>query len=156
MLRLIHDLQTHPRRTTSAITDLAPLLEAGQHAIKGRSLVFVISDFISAPGWERAMEGLTRRHEVIAVRLFDRREMELPDVGPLLLDDAETGEQLVVDTSDAGFRRRFAEAAAQREADLRLAFRRAGVDAVSLSTDEDLLEALVRMAARRRRTRVTH
>jgi uncharacterized protein (DUF58 family) len=115
--------------------------------------VIVVSDFIAAPGWEKPLEGLTRKHEVIAVRLFDRRETELPDVGPVLLDDAETGEQLVVDTQDATFRRRFAEAAAQREADLASAFRRAGVDNVALATDDDIVAAIVRMAERRRRTR---
>jgi uncharacterized protein (DUF58 family) len=153
VLRLINDLVSHPRRATAPFTDLTPLLEAGQHWIKGRALVFVISDFIAVPGWERALDGLTRKHEVIAVRLYDRRETELPDVGPVLLDDAETGEQLVVDTQDPTFRRRFQEAAAQREADLSAAFRRAGVDAVSLATDDDLLAAIVRMAARRRRMR---
>ena len=153
VLRLINDLVSHPRQPSAPFTDLTPLLEAGQHWIKGRSLVFVISDFIAAPGWERALEGLTRKHEVIAVRLFDRRETELPNVGPVLLDDAETGEQLVVDTQDSTFRRRFKEAAEQREADLAAAFGRAGIDAVSLATDEDLLAAIVRMAARRRRIR---
>ena len=153
VLRLINDLVSHPRQPSAPFTDLTPLLEAGQRWIKGRSLVFVISDFIAAPGWDRALEGLTRKHEVIAVRLFDRRETELPNVGPVLLDDAETGEQLVVDTQDATFRRRFQEAAEQREAELAMAFRRAGVDAVSLATDDDLLAAIVRMAARRRRTR---
>lgn len=153
VLRLINDLQAHPRTTTSPMTDLAPLLEAGQRWIKGRSLVFVVSDFISVPGWEKALQGLTRRHEVIAIRLYDRRELELPDVGPLLMDDAETGEQLYVDTHDPGFRRRFEAAAAQREADLQGAFRRAGVDAVALATDEDLLKALIGMVARRRRTK---
>ena len=78
--------------------------------------MFVISDFISAPGWERPLNLLTQRHEVMAVRLFDRREMELPDVGPLIMEDAETGEQLYVDTHDKGFRRRFREAADRREA----------------------------------------
>ena len=153
VLRLINDLQSHPRATTAPMTDLAPLLEAGQRWIKGRSLVFVISDFISVPGWERALQGLTRRHEVIAIRLYDRREMDLPDVGPMLLDDAETGEQLYVDTHDPGFRRRFAEAAAKREAALEDGFRRAGVDAVTLATDDDLLAAIVRMASRRKRTK---
>jgi uncharacterized protein (DUF58 family) len=153
VLRLINDLQAHPRLPTAPLTDLAPLLEAGQRWIRGRALVFVISDFISVPGWERALQGLTRRHEVVAVRLYDRRETELPDVGPLLMDDAETGEQLYVDTSDARFRARFEAAAAQREADLSAAFRRAGVDAVGLATDDDLLAAIVRMAARRKRRR---
>ena len=81
VLRLINDLLRQPRLPRAPFTDLAPLLEAGQHAIKRRSLVFVISDFISAPGWERPLNLLTQRHEVLAVRLFDRREVELPDVG---------------------------------------------------------------------------
>jgi uncharacterized protein (DUF58 family) len=153
VLRLINDLQTHPRHASAPFTDLAVLLEAGRRWIKGRSLVFVISDFISAPGWERALQGLTRKHEVIAIRLYDRRERELPDVGPMLMDDAETGEQLYIDTHDPKFRRRFEAAGAAREAELTAAFRRAGVDAAELSTDEDLVAAIVRMAARRKRSK---
>jgi len=153
VLRLINELLRQPRLPGAPFTDLTPLLEAGQRSIKGRSLVFVISDFISAPGWERSLNVLTQRHEVLAVRLFDRREVELPDVGPLLMEDAETGEQLYVDTHDKGFRRRFREAADRRETTLRDAFTRSGVDAVSLSTDEDLVAAIVRMAALRQRRR---
>jgi uncharacterized protein (DUF58 family) len=153
VLRLINDLQQHPRHRSAPFTDLGVLLDAGRRWIRGRSLVFVISDFISAAGWERSLELLTRRHEVIAIRLYDRRERALPDVGPMLMDDAETGEQLYIDTHDRAFRRRFEEAAAQREADLAAAFRRAGVDAIDLATDEDLLSAIVRMAARRKRTK---
>ena len=114
--------------------------------------MFVISDFISVPGWERPLNLLTAAHEVLAVRLFDRREVELPDVGPLIMEDAETGEQLYVDTHDKGFRRRFREAADRREATLSEAFKRSGVDAVSLSTDEDLVAAIVRMATLRQQT----
>ena len=69
------------------------------------------------------------------------------------MEDAETGEQLYVDTHDKGFRRRFREAADRREATLSGAFKRAGVDAVSLSTDEDLVRAIVRMARLRQRRR---
>jgi uncharacterized protein (DUF58 family) len=153
VLRLINDLQRHPRHASAPFTDLATLLEAGLRWIKGRSLVFVISDFISAPGWERALQRLTVRHEVVALRLYDRREVELPDVGPMLMDDAETGEQLYVNTHDRRFRLRFQEASERREAELAAAFRRAGVDAVGLSTDEDLVAAIVRMAARRKRAK---
>jgi uncharacterized protein (DUF58 family) len=153
VLRLVNDLQHEPRRTRAPFTDLTPMLETAHRAIKGRSLVFVISDFICAPGWERALGQLSRRHEVLAIRLVDRRELELPDVGPVLMEDAETGEQLYVDTRDAGFRRRFAEAAERREATLRAAFQKSGVDTVSLSTDEDLVPAIVRMARRRRERR---
>jgi uncharacterized protein (DUF58 family) len=153
VLRLVNDLLRQPQLPAAPFTDLAPLLEAGQGSIKRRSLVFVISDFISSPGWERPLNLLTQRHEVVAVRLFDRREVELPDVGPLLMEDAETGQQLYVDTHDKGFRRRFREASERREATLRDAFRRSGVDAVALSTDDDLVHAIVRMASLRRRRR---
>ena len=153
VLRLVNDLLEQPRLPSSPFTDLGALLQAGQQTIKRRSLVFVISDFISAPGWERPLNLLTQRHEVMAVRLFDRRELELPDVGALVMEDAETGEQLYVDTHDKAFRRRFKEASERREATLREAFKRAGVDAVALSTDEDLVHAIVRMAMLRRRRR---
>jgi uncharacterized protein (DUF58 family) len=153
VLRLINDLLGQPRLPSAPFTDLTPLLEAGHHAIKGRSLIFVISDFISTPGWERPLNMLTQRHEVLAVRLFDRREVDLPDVGPLIMEDAETGEQLYVDTHDKRFRQRFREAADRREATLRDAFRRSGVEAVSMSTDEDLVAAIVRMAKLRQRRR---
>jgi hypothetical protein len=95
---------------------LAALLKGGLHSIKKRSLVFVVSDFISTPGWERTLSLLSQRHEVIAIRLWDPREMDLPDIGPIVMEDAETGEQLYVDTHDKKFRQRFREAAQQREA----------------------------------------
>ena len=85
-------------------TDLHLLLEGGLNSIKRRSLIFIISDFISAPGWERSLSLLNQRHEVLAIRLWDPREVELPDVGPIIMEDAETGEQLYVDTHDRRFR----------------------------------------------------
>jgi len=153
VLRLIDDLLAQPRLAGAPLTDVGALLDAGSKAIRRRSLVFVVSDFISAPGWERALHLLASRHEVVAVRLVDPRERELPDVGPVIVEDAETGEQLWVDTHDAGVRRRFAEAAARREAGLADAFGRAGIDACTLSTDDDLVAAIVRMAELRRRRR---
>lgn len=153
VLCLVDDLLRQPRLTNAPFTDLGPLLETGQNAIKRRSLVFIVSDFISAPGWERSLSLMNRRHEVVAVRLLDPREIELPDVGPMIMEDAETGDQLYVDTHDAAFRRRFREAADRREAEVKGAFNRAGVEAMSLSTDDDLVRAIVRMATIRRRRR---
>jgi uncharacterized protein (DUF58 family) len=153
VLRLINDLLKQPRLPQTQFTNLTPLLQAGLHSIKKRSLVFIISDFISAPGWERPLSLLNQRHEVLAIRLWDPREVELPDIGPIIMQDAETGEQLYVDTHDRKFRQRFQEAAARREAALTEAFKRAGVDALSLSTDEDMVRALVRFAALRRQHR---
>ena len=153
VLHLIDALQRSHSCSSAPLTDLSPLLDAGRNAIKRRSLVFIISDFISEPGWERPLHLLNRRHEVFAVRLTDPRETELPDVGPLIMEDAETGEQLYVDTHDKGFRRRFEEAAQQREANVTGAFKRSGVDALSLSTDEDLVPAIVRMSRLRKERR---
>jgi uncharacterized protein (DUF58 family) len=153
VLRLIEDLLRQPRLTAAPFTDLGPLIENAHRRIRRRSLVILVSDFIGVPGWERSLELLNRRHELLAVRLVDPREIELPDVGPVLMDDAETGEQLYVDTADAGFRRRFKAAAEQRETEIAGAFRRAGVDAVTLSTDDDLVRAIVRMAMERRTRR---
>ena len=107
VLRIVDALLREPRLGSAPFTDLGPLLDTGHKAIKRRSLVFVISDFISEPGWERSLDLLDRRHEVMAVRLVDPREVALPDVGPIILEDAETGEQLYVHTGDPAFRRRF-------------------------------------------------
>jgi uncharacterized protein (DUF58 family) len=85
------------------------------------------------------------------VRVLDPMELDLPDLGLLTMRDAETGEQLLVDTHDGGFRKRFARIAAQREAELREGFVRAGVDALELSTDGDLVDAVVRFTEMRKR-----
>jgi uncharacterized protein (DUF58 family) len=142
-----------PRLQKAPFTNLAAFIDGALHSIKRRSLVFVISDFISEPGWERSLSLLTRRHEVIAVRLFDPREMELPDVGMVMLEDAETGGQLFVDTHDRKFRKRFADAALKRERELGDSFRRAGVDVLSLSTEADLVRAIVKFAKQRQQVR---
>ena len=138
-------------------TRLAELLRTAAHTIRQRSTVFVVSDFISEPGWEQPLGELAQRHDVVAVRLLDPLELELPDLGLLTIRDAETGEQLLVDTHDRGFRQRFARIAAQREAELRESLARAGVDALELSTDDDLAEAVVRFVdLRRHRQRLRH
>jgi uncharacterized protein (DUF58 family) len=143
VLLLIHDLLQQPSLTRAPFTNLNLLLQAGLNSLKRRSLVFVISDFITEPGWEHSLNLLNKRHEVLAIRLWDPRETQLPDAGPIIMEDAETGEQLYVDTSDKKFRKRFQEVAKQREAQLNLAFKRAGVDALALSTEDDLVKAIM-------------
>jgi uncharacterized protein (DUF58 family) len=125
-------LLEQPRLAKAPLTDLTPMFDAGRRLIKRRSLVFVISDFISEPGWERSLNLLSQKHEVLAVRLWDRSEEVLPDIGPLLMEDAETGEQLYVDTGDKGFRRRFDQGVERRNAALGAAFKRSGVSATAL------------------------
>jgi uncharacterized protein (DUF58 family) len=90
---------------------------------------------------------------LIAVRLSDPREVELPNAGLIVVEDAETGEQLTVDTSDPEFRRRFYGAATRQEATLKENLKRAGVDLFTISTEEDLVSAVVGMAALRKRRR---
>lgn len=146
VLRLINELLRQPLHSQAPLTNLAPLIDAGLHGIKKRSLVFIVSDFISAPGWERPLTLLSQRHEVIALRVWDPREVALPEIGLVVLEDAETGEQIVVDTNDKKFRARFEQAAHEREANLIRTFKRAGIDLFSLSTEEDLVRAIVRFA----------
>jgi uncharacterized protein (DUF58 family) len=153
VLRLVNDLMKQPRLSHAPFTDLSVLLQGALHSIRSRSLIFIISDFISAPGWERSLSLLNRRHEVLAIRLTDPREIELPDIGPIFMEDAETGDQMYVDTHDKKFRQRFSAAAQKRELELTQSFKRAGVDALSLSTDEDLVRAIVRFAAVRKQRR---
>ncbi|MFZ3140076.1 DUF58 domain-containing protein [Polaromonas sp.] len=144
VLHLLHTLRTRPEAASAGPTRLHELLESAAGLVRRRSTVFVVSDFITEAGWEKPLGLLAQRHEVVAVRLLDPLELELPDLGLIPITDAETGEQLLVDTHDAGFRRRFARIAAQREADLRQTLARAGVDTLELSTDDDLVNAILR------------
>ena len=153
VLRLINDLLKQPQHQRAPMTDLSELIKGGLHSIKKRSLVFVVSDFISVPGWERSLRLLSEKHEVIAIRLWDPREMALPDVGHVILEDSETGEQIYVDTSDKKFRMRFVQAARKREADLNESFKRAGVDVLPLSTEADLIHAIASFVMLRRQRR---
>lgn len=153
VLRLIHEMQHQPHLAQAPFTDLGLFLKGALNSIKKRSLIFVISDFISTPGWESALSLLNQRHEVIAIRLFDPAEMDLPDVGVMVMEDAETGGQLYVDTHDKKFRKRFQEAMQLRENDLKNAFKRAGVDVLPLSTQDDIVRSIVRFAKRRQQMR---
>jgi len=151
VLHLLHRVLSRPAHSGAGATRLAELIDAAFQVMERRSIVFVVSDFISAPGWAESLARLVRRHEVIAVRLYDPLEMELPDLGMVVIQDAETGEQLFVDTHDRFFRRRFAAAAERREKALRAAFREAGVDALELSTDDEIVNAILRFADLRKR-----
>jgi uncharacterized protein (DUF58 family) len=132
------------------LTQLDTLLKASQQAIKGRSAVFVISDFISAPGWQAPMARLVSRHDVIAVRIVDPAEREMPDVGLVPLMDAETGDTVMVDTGSASFRKRYAELSAVREQGVRESLAEVGVDTLEITTDEDMAQALLRFVHARR------
>lgn len=151
VLHILNGLRTRPELQRAPETNLGDFLATALQIVQRRSLVFVVSDFISAPGWTEPLAHLVMRHEVVAVRLFDQLEMELPDLGLLVMQDAETGEQVFVDTHDSGFRKRFAALAEQREAALRTSFGKAGVDALELSTNDNLVDVILRFADLRKR-----
>jgi len=153
VLRLLNDVLRVPRLQSAPYTSVSDLIEHALRTIKRRSVIFLVSDFFTAPGWERPLGMLSRRHEVVAVRLEDPRERELPDIGLVPMNDSETGESIYVDTHDARFRKRFQAVVQKREAELTAAFRRAGVDVLSLSTEDDLVTAILRFAVLRKQRR---
>ncbi len=159
VLQLLQRMRQRPAAKASAPgtagTVLSDLLQTADGIIKRRSMIFVVSDFISAPGWQPALARLARRHEVVAVRVFDPLEMELPDVGLVTVEDAETGEQILIDASDPAFRERYASIAQQQEEALLQDLMQSGADTLELATDDDLLDALLRFAdLRRQRARL--
>jgi uncharacterized protein (DUF58 family) len=153
LLHLVHELlNTHPDASEGAQRSSLHLwIHQALTLVRRRSLVFVVSDFISDPGWEQPLAMLARRHEVVALRLQDPLEMSLPNLGMLWLQDAESGEQMLVDGNDAAFRQRFADLAVQREGALRECLAQAGIDALVLRTDEALDQSLLRFAQLRKR-----
>ncbi|HKB96748.1 MAG TPA: DUF58 domain-containing protein [Rhizomicrobium sp.] len=150
LLQILNAVANH--RPSQDITDLRQALKDAANAIRRRSLVFVVSDFISTAGWEKPLTLLAMRHDVIAVRLSDPLDTRLPDLGFLTFQDAESGEQLFVDTHDRDFRARFAAIADGRETALRAVFEKAGVDVVELATEDDVMDALMRFADMRKQS----
>lgn len=122
-------------------TQPAVALNYLNQVVHRRSVVFLISDF-QAPDFARALSVTGRRHDLIAVPIIDPREEDLPDVGLLTLEDAETGEQIEINTSDRATRLAFLKAVDQRTSDRLREFRRQRIDAISLKTNEDYVPAL--------------
>jgi uncharacterized protein (DUF58 family) len=139
-----------PRPQRVPATDLGAALRRSLSVIRRRSLVFVVSDFVSTPGWDRPLAHMALRHDGIVVRLADPLDMLLPDIGLVAFQDAETGEQVMIDTNDRGFRRRFIAAAERNEEALMAGFSRAGMDVLELSTGDDLLDAILRFSGLRK------
>jgi uncharacterized protein (DUF58 family) len=150
LLQILSAISQH--RPTQATTDLKQVLTDAGHVIRRRSLVFVVSDFISGEGWEKSLTTLSMRHDVVAVRLVDPLEMRMPNLGFLTFQDAESGEQLFVDTNSRDFQASFAALADAREAALRGFFEKAGVDVLELATEDDVLDALLRFADMRKQS----
>jgi uncharacterized protein (DUF58 family) len=152
-LTLIHQLARPDARRSGGPTNLGAVLDRAGRTLRRRSLVFVASDFIAAPGWETPLRRLAQRHELVAVWLRDPREEDLPDVGPLWLEDAETGEQMQVDTGDRRFRARFHDLAQERRRRLAATVARVGAHVLELSTDGEIVTDFVRFVQRRKLAR---
>ncbi|HEX5369673.1 MAG TPA: DUF58 domain-containing protein [Dehalococcoidia bacterium] len=155
-LRLIHQLVRPDRRRgaiSGNVTDLKAILDRAGQTLQRRSLVFVVSDFIAEDSWEASLGRLSQRHEVIAVWLTDPREEEIPPIGPLVLEDAETGRQVYVDTRDRGFQERFRKLVEERRQRIERIFMKHGVDAMHLSTDGNMVQEIARFAHLRKESR---
>jgi uncharacterized protein (DUF58 family) len=134
-------------------TDLAAMLDTVAKLARRRALIVVISDFIGDGDWGRSLLRLVPRHEVVALRVIDAADDELPDVGLVVVEDAETGEQLVIDSGDPLLRARLRAGVEERDARLAAGMRRAGVPIHRIGTDADLATALVEVVASTRRRR---
>jgi uncharacterized protein (DUF58 family) len=137
----------------SRTTNLAAMLDAVARLAKRRALIVVISDFIGDGDWERSLLRLVPRHEVVALRVVDTADDELPEAGLVVVEDAETGEQLIIDSSDPLLRARLTARVEERDASLAAGMRRAGVPIHRFDTDADLATALIDviMSTKRRR-----
>ncbi|GAA3219322.1 DUF58 domain-containing protein [Dactylosporangium siamense] len=162
VLRLAHEIGkatdelAHRKDTSVGVaTDVDGMLRLAASQARRRSLVFVISDFLSGDtvNWEDSLSRLTHRHEVVAIRVVDPMELDLPDLGLVLVEDAETGEQVLVDTSDPMFQQRLREEVDVREGAVAAAMRRSRVTSHRISTDQDPLLALVEMVRWSKRRR---
>jgi len=148
VLRLIRDLFAHEQQSTG--TDLKVALNHLVHVLHRRSIVMLMSDFMD-DGFEPALRAVARRHDTIAVHLTDPVESELPEVGLMEVTDAETGERILIDTSDETVRNLYEEEARSREAALTKMFRRLRVDAIRIITDEGYVDPLIRFFRQRNR-----
>ena len=144
LLSIIDRLTRHPAPEAAPATDLSALFIGALSVLKRRNVVFVVSDFVSEGDWKKPLALLSRRHETTAVRLIDPLETELPDIGLVTLQDAETGEQLLVDTQDAGFRERYARLCEERDNELINDLIHSGADVLELATDDDLFASLLK------------
>jgi uncharacterized protein (DUF58 family) len=153
LMRVVDTLERAPAQLARTATDLTGALDYANRFVRRRSMLILVSDFLTPDGWEVPLRRLAQRHEVVAVRVADPREHELPDVGLLTLEDPETGRQLFVDSGDRGVRERFRTAAlAERERVIGL-IRASRADVLEITTDADVLPALVRFLQTRRATR---
>jgi uncharacterized protein (DUF58 family) len=147
-LRIGHELdRAAASPPTSNTTDFAAMLDATATMARRRSLIIVVSDFIGSGDWDKQLLRLVHRHDVVALRVMDASDDELPDAGLIVVEDAETGEQLIVDSSDPLFRARCRSGVDERDVALAETMRRGNVPLHRIDTDRDLVGALVEVVS---------
>jgi uncharacterized protein (DUF58 family) len=151
-LRVLRDILNNEPRHQG--TDLKSALELALNRIAHRALVILVSDFITTDSsWEKSLRGVAAKHDVVAVQIMDPREVELPNAGRVCLEDPETGEQILVNTSHPAVREQFAARVAERQMNLEHLLRRCGVERIAIRTDEDYVPALKAYFRTRKRRR---
>jgi uncharacterized protein (DUF58 family) len=148
-LRIGRELDRAPASRARATTDLAAMLGAIAPLAR-RCLVVVISDLIGTGEWQRPLIRLAHRNDVVALRVVDSADDALPEAGLIVVEDAETGEQLLLDSADPWFRARFRGGVEERDAELRSGMRRARVPLHRVDTGSDLLQTLLAVIAETR------
>ncbi len=143
VLHIIRELLSF--EPTSAGTDIAQALQYFSNAQKRHCTAFLISDFIGAGNMYQPLMIASNRHEVNAIQIYDRREAELPNIGLVKFHDAETGNDLWVDTAITSVRNNYAQAWRDNQNEMQQLFTRTGVSHVSVRTDEDYVKALMHL-----------
>ncbi|HUQ56127.1 DUF58 domain-containing protein [Lentzea sp.] len=147
MIRKIAEIDRAPEGTRG---DLAALLEQLRRPPRRRGLIVVVSDFLGGVEWQRPLRALSARHDIVAIEIVDPRDVDLPEVGTVVLSDPETGRQREV-TASALLRKEFNAAAAEHRGEVAAGLRRAGAGHLVLRTDSDWIADTVRFVVARKR-----
>ncbi|HEY0249185.1 MAG TPA: DUF58 domain-containing protein [Gryllotalpicola sp.] len=152
-LRIGGELARTAEARPGGTTDLAAMLGAVANLARRRALVLVVSDFIGTGEWEKPLRRIAQRHEVVVLRVTDAADDTLPELGLIVVEDAETGEQLIVDSSDPLFQTRYRAGVDERDSALAAGMRRAGVPVHRIATERELARSLVDVVAATRARR---
>ena len=144
IIREMLDFKAESRRT-----DIGLGIEFLTRVMKRRCTAFLLSDFYVRSDFEKVLTIANRKHDVVAIQVYDPRAKELPNVGLMKVSDAETGHEMVIDTSSSKLRRAHTAYWLQREASLRQTFNKSNVDNISIATNEDYVKNLMRLFAMR-------
>ena len=139
VMRIIREILYYKRQSPK--TDIEKTLKYINDVCRKPAVIFLISDFLDE-GYEKQLRTLNRKHDLIAIKIQDPKESEIPDVGFIEIEDSETFERIIINTSDYIFRKKYKEMIEEREENLKTIFGKSGVDYVKLSTAESYIKPL--------------